>query len=98
MQRWALSLAACGLVLIGTSACRADHIATIDGNYDTLDYDTPGLIFHNTSTYDFINAKVVLHGYQGLNNGVTQTVYLANMLAGVDSYLVWNSTYGASYI
>src|SRR5207248_1214925 len=69
---------------------RADHIATIDGSYDQLAYDTPGLVFHNTSIYNFTNVVLTLHGYQGTSNGLTQSRNLADMPAGVDSQYVWS--------
>jgi hypothetical protein len=65
------------------------HVATIDGVYDLDEYDTPELIFHNTSAFAFTNAQMVLTGYQGLNNGVTQTVALGTLGVG-DSNVIWN--------
>jgi len=87
-------------------------IATIDGAYDDLSYDTPELVIHNTSTYDFANVNIVLHGYQGINTGVMQTVpysasFTGTIPAGTDQQLVWDNgfagqpgpnNYGASYI
>jgi hypothetical protein len=68
---------------------RASHIATIDGEYDTAMYDTPDLVFHNSSSYDMINVQMVLHGYQGLNNGISTTVSLATITAGTDYTYIW---------
>jgi hypothetical protein len=66
-------------------------IATIDGSYDDCAYDTPCLTFHNTSGFDFTSAQMVLTGYQGLNSGVTQTVPLANMVAGTNTNVIWGT-------
>jgi hypothetical protein len=83
------------LLLGSVNPLVAAPIATIDGIYDASGayggqaYDTPTLVFHNTSSYDFINTKVVLTGYQGTNNGVTQTLTLGTMPAGKDYVLVW---------
>jgi hypothetical protein len=99
MRGFLLGLLALGLVLGTTGMARASHIATIDGQYDDqadfggAGYDTPSLIFHNTSTYDLTNAKVVLHGYQGLNNGVSKTLNLGTITAGTDYGLLWNDGY-----
>lgn len=79
-----------GLVLGAFASYGAQaHVATIDGNYDLDEYDTPELTFHNTSAYVFTNAQMVLTGYQGLNNGVTQTVSLGTIGIG-DSSVLWN--------
>lgn len=63
-------------------------VATISGSYDLLFYDTAALTFHNTSGGVFTNAQMVLHGYQGLNNGLTTTVNLGTMGAG-DTNEIW---------
>jgi hypothetical protein len=63
-------------------------VATISGSYDLLFYDTIGLTFHNTSGGTLTNSKMVLHGYQGLNAGTTQTVNLGDLGAG-DTNFVW---------
>jgi PEP-CTERM motif len=85
------------LVGVGQSRLLAGPIATISGIYDASAtfgggaYDTPTLVFHNTSGYDFTGAQVVLTGYQALNNGVTQTVSLGTMPNGMDSVLIWTN-------
>ena len=78
------------LTLAGVPSANATTtVATIVGAYDlslgntsSPEYDTPALIFSNTSGGTLTNAQMVLKGYQGLNNGVTLTVPLANMGAG----------------
>lgn len=84
------------LTLAGVPSANATTtVATIVGAYDlslgntsSPEYDTPALIFSNTSGGTLTNAQMVLKGYQGLNNGVTLTVPLANMGAG-STTLVW---------
>ena len=68
-------------------------IATISGAYDACAYDTPCLQFHNTTGFDFTNVQMVLKGYGTgtLNNGLSQTVSLADMLAGVNTNVVWGT-------
>lgn len=79
--------AAGALALLALSqSAHATTVATIDGCYDCAVYDTPTLTFHNTSGGDFINAQMVLKGYQGLNNGVTATVSLGTLGAGDSQY------------
>lgn len=88
MKRRFLELAV--VLALGTaSTARADHIATIDGGYDSLGYDTPDLVFHNTSSYNFTDVMLTLQGYQGSNDGVIQSRTLPNMPAGMDSSYVW---------
>jgi hypothetical protein len=67
---------------------KATVVATIQGAYDKDFYDTPELDFFNTSGGTLTNAKMVLTGYQGLNNGVTATVPLADFAAG-QTDIVW---------
>ncbi len=81
--------AACAALFFSTSG-QAVPVATITGQYDTAEYDTPDLVFYNTSAYDLTGAQMVLHGYQGLNNGLTQTVALPNITAGTNYTYVWN--------
>ena len=91
---------ASGIVGVANSA-DATTVATIDGCYDCttgisgnpynggdLGFDTPMLIIHNTSGGSLINASILLQGYQGLNNGVSQTVLLPTIGAG-DTSIVW---------
>lgn len=69
-------------------------VATIVGAYDKDTYDTPELDITNTSGGTFINAQMVLTGYQGLNNGDTQTVSLPDIGPG-QTDIVWGSIPGA---
>jgi hypothetical protein len=64
-------------------------VATIDGAYDQCAFDTPCLIFHNTSGFDLTNAQMVLRGYQDRNNGIVATVNLGTILAGTDFTYIW---------
>jgi hypothetical protein len=83
--------AAAALALLSQSA--QAHVATIDGGYDLCQYDTPCLIFHNTSGFDFTNAQMVLRGYQGLNNGLVETIPLPDMPANSDTNIIWNQNF-----
>lgn len=72
-------------------------IATISGAYDGCEYDTPCLQFHNTTTFDFTDAQMVLKGYGAgtLNNGISQTVALPDVTANTDTNVVWSTSGGA---
>jgi hypothetical protein len=85
-----LSCAATAALAVYALPANATTVATIDGNYDVTSYDTPSLIFHNTSGGTFINAQMVLSGYQNgtLNASATQSVTLPNMAAG-DTTVTW---------
>jgi hypothetical protein len=67
-------------------------IATIDGGYEACSYDTPCLIFHNTSGFAFTDAQMELIGYQGLNNGVDEIVPLPDLPVG-DTNIDWNQNF-----
>lgn len=92
MNAQTLTAAGALAVLALSLSAHATTVATIDGCYDCVVYDTPTLTFHNTSGGDFINAQMLLMGYQGLNNGVTQTVNLGTLGAG-DSQYNWLTNY-----
>ncbi len=66
-------------------------VATISGGYDTLAYDTPGLVINNTTSFNFTNVQMVLHGYQGDNNGVTETISLGDVTAGSTENVIWGT-------
>ena len=84
-------------ILAGAPAS-ASVVATIQGAYDYSNYDTPELDFMNTSGGSFINAQMVLTGYQPgtLNYGATQTVALPNMSNGATTAIIWGSIPGAN--
>lgn len=67
-------------------------VATISGGYDLDSYDTPEIIINNTSSFGFTNAQMVLTGYQGINNGVSQTVLLGTISAGGTDKVIWGNT------
>ena len=85
------SAAAAAALAIMSQSAQAGIIATIDGNYDGCFYDTPCLIFHNTSGFDFTGAQMVLTAYQGFYNGTSQTVPLPVMVAGTDTTVIWGT-------
>ena len=82
--------AVAGALFLASGLAHAAPVATIDGAYDTAAYDTPSLTFYNTSAYDLTNAQMTLLGYQGLNNGIQQSVSLPNIGAGTNYTYVWN--------
>src|SRR6185369_6169746 len=84
----AVALTAVSLSGFGVSSARADIVATISGCYDCGVYDTPSLVFHNTSGGTMVNATMVLNGYQGVNSGLTVTVNLGTLAAG-DTQFFW---------
>ena len=83
-------------MMVGAPA-NATIVATIQGAYDYGGYDTPELDFMNTSGGDFINAQMVLTGYQPgtLNYKTTQTVALPSMSNGATTAVIWGSIPGA---
>jgi hypothetical protein len=78
------------LAMLSESQSTQAHVATISGAYDACFYDTPCLVFHNTSAFSFTGAQIVLRGYDAgsLNNGVTQTVSLGTIPVG-DTNVIW---------
>lgn len=95
-----ISLALAALALVaGPRLAQATPtlVATISGAYDACEYDTPCLQFHNTTSFDFTNAQMVLKGYGAgtLNNGISQTVGLGTLAANADTNVVWSSGGGA---
>jgi hypothetical protein len=73
----------------------ATTVATIDGCYDCVVFDTPTLIIHNSTGGVMSGAQMVLHGYQGDNNGISLTVGLGNLGTGATT-LNWGSLPGVS--
>ncbi len=73
--------------LAGASA--SAHVATISGAYDYPVYDTPSLTFNNTSAFNFTGITLKLTGYQGLNNGIVQSITLPDITAGSSFTYVW---------
>jgi hypothetical protein len=81
------STAVIGLMGIPQNA-DATIVATIDGCYDCIVYDTPSLTFHNTSGGAFTNAMLLLEAYQPgtLNFGDSQLVSLGTLPTGNTNY------------
>src|SRR5436190_5296597 len=88
-----ITTAAASAALAILSQSAQGHVATISGGYDICQYDTPCLIFHNTSSFDFTGAQMVLTGYNGRNSGIVETVPLPNMLANQDTTIIWNQNF-----
>jgi hypothetical protein len=71
-------------------------VSTIDGGYDGPVYDTPYLTISNTTGNDFTNVTLTLLGYQGLNNGISQSRNLGTIAAGTVYSYVWLDGYGGT--
>jgi PEP-CTERM motif len=85
---------ALALALLSQSA--QAHVASINGQYDTAQYDTPDLVVDASgATFDFTNVQLTLHGYQGLNNGITQSTPLPDITAGSTYTYIWNGAFTA---
>jgi len=73
--------------------CQLAHagtlVSTIDGFYGGTYYDTPWLTISNTTSYNFTNVVLTATGYQGLNNGASQSVDLGAIGAGTVDTVVW---------
>ena len=90
----ATGLAAVIALAVATPA-HADTVATISGCYNCPVFDTPSLVFNNTTGGKLINAQMLLTGYQGDNNGLTATVNLGTLGAGSTQFF-WGSLPGAN--
>lgn len=84
-----------GALLTLTTAAYSTTVATIDGCYDCLFFDTPALVVNNSTGGNLVNAQMVLNGYQGLNNGLTATVSLGTLGSGATN-LIWGFLPGVS--
>lgn len=101
-KRYALAAAALAAALPLSMRAHASQIevATISGCYDCISYDTPALVINNTTGGSLANAQLVLSGYQGDNNGVTQSVQLGTLAAGATNE-VWGylpGVNGSTYV
>ncbi len=85
------------VVTVVPPVMKADTVvATINGFYDVDSYDTPSLHVDNSSAYNFTNVQLTLTGYPGLNNGISQSVGLADITAGSTAIITWGSIPGVS--
>ena len=83
-------------VMMLLSPASATTVATISGCYDCGVFDTPSLIFNNTTGGTLTNAQMVLKGYQGDNNGLTQTINLGT-LSGGSTQFFWGYLPGTTF-
>jgi hypothetical protein len=67
-------------------------ISTIDGYYGQYAYDTPELTISNTTASPFTSVELTLTGYQGLNNGITQSQSLPDIAAGTTYLYDWTGS------
>lgn len=90
-----IGLAACTLATTTpvNATTPTTTVATISGCYDCGVFDTPSLIFNNTTGGTLTNAQLVLTGYQGQNNGLSATVNLGTLGAGSTQFF-WGSLPG----
>jgi len=88
----AIALVAVG-ALATTTPAHATTVATISGCYDCGVFDTPSLIFNNTTGGTLTNVQLVLSGYQGDNNGLNATVNLGTLGKG-STQVFWGSLPG----
>ncbi len=93
MMKSILAGAAALILAAMCSGAHATTVATISGCYDCGVYDTPSLIFNNTTGGTLTNAKIVLTGYQGDNNGLSASVWLGDLSAG-STQVFWGSLPG----
>ena len=56
-------------------------------------YDTPSLFITNPTAYAFTGVTLKGTGYQGINNGNTQTINLPNINPGTILQVVWDDGY-----
>ena len=70
-------------------------VATINGCYDCLSGDTPGLQFNVPVGISLTGAQMVITGYNGINTGLTATVNLGTIGSGLTN-AVWGSLPGVS--
>ncbi len=90
-RRYVFAAASAAALVAGAASA---HVATISGGYDLDAYDTPELVFNNSTGFDFINAQMVLTPYQpGTDDYSTpaQTVQLGTLAAGQNSTVIWGS-------
>ena len=86
------ALAALGMPVLA----QAVTVAHIDGNYADIYYDLRSyyvastLTFYNTSGGDLVHAQMILSGYQGINNGLTQTVALPTIANATTYNYLWS--------
>ena len=87
-----LSIAAGFLFAASTHSALATPtlVSTIDGYYGQYVSDDAELTISNTTGYDFTDVQLTLTGYQGLNNGVVQTVSLGTISAYSDPLINWS--------
>ncbi|MHB8652818.1 MAG: hypothetical protein ACYDA9_02965 [Terriglobia bacterium] len=84
-------------VMMIAQSVRADTlVSTINGYYDVDAYDSPSLHISNSTLYSFSNVHMTLTGYQGLNNGKSESVSLSDILAGGTQIDVWGSLPGVN--
>jgi hypothetical protein len=64
-------------------------VSTIDGFYGGTYYDTPWLTISNSTGYSFTDVVLTATGYDGLNNGASQSVNLGTISANSTDTVVW---------
>jgi hypothetical protein len=99
MKKVLSAFATVAMAAIGSLApvapAQAVTVATISGCYDCGVFDTPSLIFNNTTGGTLTNAQLALHGYQGQNNGFNASVSLGTLASG-NTQVFWGSLPGVA--
>ena len=93
-----LALIAAPLVALTVpgAASAATKVSQINGCYDCAYYDTPALQIQNTSGGTMTNVSMTLYGYQGVNNGLSQTLSLGTVADGSTSTYIWGGLPGGA--
>ena len=100
MRKLLLSSVALVPFVAAAPASALTLVSTIDGCYDCVAYDTPSLMFNNTTSGanagTFINAQMVLTPYQAgtaIAGVAPKTVALPNMAPGTTTTYTWLDGY-----
>lgn len=92
---WVGMLGALTMSMFFATQSWATPVASVSGCYDCGVFDTPSLIFNNTTGGTLANAKIELQGYQGQNNGLSAIVALGNLGPGSTQFF-WGSLPGVN--
>jgi hypothetical protein len=91
MKALTSSLALLAFAAFAPSADAA--VATINGCYDCLAFDTPGLQFDVPAGISLTSSRMVITGYNGINSGLTAIVNLGTIGPGLTN-AIWGSLPG----
>ena len=86
--------AECGINIsctLGSGLTLVNALTNPSLNYG--EYDTPSLFIENPTSYAFTGVSLKGTGYQGINNGKTQTISLPNIAPGTILDVTWSNGY-----